>query len=90
MRRQPVADDAGARRHRCRYTRNGPGGARQHAAVSRSAFERLMGEALDYLAADGSERTIDTHIKNLRAKLGNSAWIETVRGFGYRFAGEKK
>ena len=52
--------------------------------------ERLMGEALDYLVAEGSERTIDTHIKNLRAKLGNHRWIETVRGFGYRFSGEKQ
>jgi DNA-binding response OmpR family regulator len=38
--------------------------------------------------AEGSERTIDTHIKNLRRKLGNDGWIETVRGFGYRFNGE--
>jgi two-component system phosphate regulon response regulator PhoB len=49
---------------------------------------RLLGESLDYFMAEGSERTIDTHIKNLRAKLGNSKWIETVRGFGYRFAGK--
>ncbi len=48
---------------------------------------RLLGESLDYFMAEGSERTIDTHIKNLRAKLGNSGWIETVRGFGYRFSG---
>ena len=47
--------------------------------------QRLLGE-LDYLA-EGSERTIDTHIKNLRNKLKNPAWIETVRGFGYRFSG---
>lgn len=38
--------------------------------------------------AEGSERTIDTHIKNLRRKLGNDDWIETVRSFGYRFNGE--
>jgi len=48
---------------------------------------RLLGESLDYLA-EGSERTIDTHVKNLRAKLGERDWIETVRGFGYRFSGE--
>jgi two-component system alkaline phosphatase synthesis response regulator PhoP len=31
-------------------------------------------------------RTIDVHITGLRKKLGNcSEWIETVRGFGYRF-----
>ncbi len=48
--------------------------------------DRLLGAGLDYLA-EGSERTIDTHIKNIRTKLGESGWIETVRGFGYRFAG---
>ena len=32
-------------------------------------------------------RTIDTHMKRLREKLGPSAErIETVRGVGYRFA----
>jgi DNA-binding response OmpR family regulator len=49
--------------------------------------ERLLGESLDYLVAEGSERTVDTHIKNLRAKLGGTGWIDTVRGFGYRFSG---
>lgn len=35
---------------------------------------------------DGDIRTIDTHIKTLRAKLGNAGnYIETVRGSGYRF-----
>ncbi len=48
--------------------------------------ERLLGACLDY-TADGSERTIDTHIKNIRAKLKNAKWIETVRGYGYRFCG---
>lgn len=48
--------------------------------------EQILTECLDYLH-DGSERTVDTHVKNLRAKLGNPDWIETVRGFGYRFAG---
>jgi DNA-binding response OmpR family regulator len=49
--------------------------------------ERLLGESLDYLIAEGSERTVDTHVKNVRAKLGHPGWIETVRGFGYRFVG---
>jgi DNA-binding response OmpR family regulator len=50
--------------------------------------ERLLGESLGY-AYEGSERTIDTHVKNLRAKLDDPGWIETVRGFGYRFAGSR-
>jgi DNA-binding response OmpR family regulator len=35
-----------------------------------------------------SDRTIDSHVKALRRKIvessGNAAWIETVRGVGYR------
>ena len=35
---------------------------------------------------DGYARTVDTHIRRLRQKLGRYAeWIETVRGVGYRF-----
>ena len=49
--------------------------------------EQILGEALDYLH-DGSERAVNTHISNLRAKLGEELWIETVRGVGYRFMGE--
>lgn len=30
------------------------------------------------------DRTIDTHMKNLRKKIGDAANIETVRGIGYR------
>lgn len=36
----------------------------------------------------GDERVIDTHIKNLRKKLGSADCIETVRGVGYRIAKE--
>ena len=32
----------------------------------------------------GDERIIDTHIKNLRKKLGAADYIETIRGVGYR------
>jgi two-component system response regulator VanR len=32
----------------------------------------------------GEERIIDTHIKNLRKKLGTADYIETIRGLGYR------
>ncbi len=31
-------------------------------------------------------RTVDMHVQRLRSKLGDAGdWIETVRGFGYRF-----
>lgn len=33
-----------------------------------------------------TSRTIDTHVSTLRAKLGCSRWIVTVRGVGYRMA----
>lgn len=49
--------------------------------------ERILGECLDYLH-DGSDRTVNTHLKNLRSKLGDGVWIETVRGFGYKWVGE--
>lgn len=48
--------------------------------------QRLLSTCLDY-NFEMSERTIITHIKNLRSKLGSPGWIETVRGFGYRFKG---
>ncbi len=39
------------------------------------------------LQADTETRTVDTHVKRLREKLGLAeAYIETVRGVGYRFA----
>lgn len=41
---------------------------------------------LDY---SGDSRTVDTHVKTLRERLGDvpgqPRWIETVRGVGYRF-----
>ena len=49
--------------------------------------ERVFGE--DY---DAYDRTIDSHVKNLRRKLGDRAdgrdYIETIRGVGYRAARE--
>jgi len=39
--------------------------------------------------ADITTRTVDTHVKRLREKLGGAgAYIETVRGVGYRFTDE--
>lgn len=34
----------------------------------------------------GDSRTVDTHIKRLRKKIGDE-YIQTVRGFGYKFEG---
>jgi len=35
-------------------------------------------------------RTVDTHVRRLREKLGGEAnWIETIRGVGYRMAEQK-
>jgi two-component system alkaline phosphatase synthesis response regulator PhoP len=57
------------------------------------AFTRMdmIDQALGY-AYDGMERTIDSHIKNLRKKLrvprGEPGYIETVYGVGYRLVGE--
>jgi DNA-binding response OmpR family regulator len=38
---------------------------------------------------EGYERTIDSHVKNLRAKIGddsrNPHWLYTIHGVGYRF-----
>jgi len=39
------------------------------------------------IEADITTRTVDTHVKRLREKLGEAGiYIETVRGVGYRFA----
>ncbi|MBI4955304.1 MAG: winged helix-turn-helix domain-containing protein [Myxococcales bacterium] len=39
------------------------------------------------IEADVTTRTVDTHVKRLREKLGAAAdYVETVRGVGYRFA----
>jgi two-component system alkaline phosphatase synthesis response regulator PhoP len=59
------------------------------------AFTRLqLLETVQGVAYEGYERTIDAHIKNLRAKLETAPkepkYIETVFGVGYRFAKEIK
>ena len=41
------------------------------------------------VSADVTTRTVDTHVKRLREKLGAARdYIETVRGVGYRFIGQ--
>jgi DNA-binding response OmpR family regulator len=49
---------------------------------------QILQACLDSIA-EGSERTVDTHIKNIRKKLEDRGWIDTIRGFGYRFNGKK-
>jgi len=60
-------------------------------ALHRSKGRVLSREALLSrvweIEADVTTRTVDTHVKRLREKLGAaSVYIETVRGTGYRFA----
>ena len=66
-------------------------------AVLMSAPQRVFSrlellEATQGEAFQGYERTIDTHIKNLRIKIesdpGQPNFITTVYGAGYRFEGE--
>lgn len=54
-------------------------------------FTRLqLVEAVLGDSYDGYERSIDTHISNLRKKLSQNEYqyIETVHGVGYKFTGE--
>jgi DNA-binding response OmpR family regulator len=55
------------------------------------AFSRMeLLDAVQGEAYEGYERTIDTHIKNLRNKIEpdprNPHYIMTVYGVGYKFA----
>ncbi|MDR3170193.1 MAG: response regulator transcription factor [Treponema sp.] len=51
-------------------------------------LEHIKGETYE-----GFDRSIDTHIKNLRSKIGDDPkapkYIVTVYGMGYRFGGQK-
>ena len=52
--------------------------------------ERLLDTVWD-TDFEGTSRTVDTHMRRLRGKLGPYAdWIETVRGVGYRFKAPAK
>lgn len=56
--------------------------ANQGIALSR---DQILNEVWDYNYY-GDVRTVDTHIKKLRLKLGSKGeYIQTVRGLGYRF-----
>jgi len=51
--------------------------------------EQLLDQVWGYEYFGGT-RTVDVHVRHLRAKLGaRGKWIETVKGVGYKFAGEK-
>ena len=59
--------------------------------LSRPGFVFSRPTIIDEVWGEGfalSDRTIDSHVKALRRKIveggGESAWIETVRGVGYR------
>lgn len=60
----------------------------QHAGHVRSR-EQLLDSVWDY-NFEGFARTVDSHVKRLRAKLGDyGSLIETVRGIGYRAKGKE-
>ncbi len=50
---------------------------------------QILEHCFDY-SFESYDRIVDTHVKNMRAKMGplGAQWIETVRGYGYRFAGK--
>ncbi|MFT4189652.1 MAG: response regulator transcription factor [Aeromicrobium sp.] len=51
---------------------------------------RGEGYVTTYFVNDADKRAVETHMANLRRKIGDSSttprWIETVRGVGYRLA----
>ncbi|MCP4807189.1 MAG: response regulator transcription factor [Proteobacteria bacterium] len=60
-----------------------------HTLVTRAGRVQSRGRLLQdvwEMPPDLNTRTVDTHIKRLREKLGSAAdMVETVRGVGYRF-----
>ncbi len=59
------------------------------------AFSRLdLLEQIQDDSYEGYERTIDVHVRRLRTKIepdpSQPRYIETVYGFGYRFAGDRE
>jgi two-component system phosphate regulon response regulator PhoB len=55
----------------------------------RTQSRKALLEAVWNTTADIDTRTVDMHVRRLRVRLGNAArYIETVRGFGYRFSAD--
>lgn len=50
--------------------------------------EKILADVWDF-AYDGDYRTVDTHIKTLRKKIG-AEHITTIRGIGYKFEVDKR
>ena len=49
------------------------------------SWDQLLSDVWE-LSTEVTTRTVDTHIKRLREKLGNGGdYIQTIRGVGYRF-----
>jgi two-component system phosphate regulon response regulator PhoB len=48
--------------------------------------EQLLSDVWGY-SAEVTTRTVDTHIKRLREKLGTMGkYVQTIRGVGYKFS----
>ncbi len=64
------------------------------AAPGRTFSRQELLERIQKTTYEGYERTIDVHIRNLRAKIEPEAsrprYVETVYGIGYRFAPQRK
>lgn len=64
------------------------------AAPGRTFSRQELLERIQRTTYEGYERTIDVHIRNLRAKIEPEAsqprYVETVYGIGYRFASQPK
>ncbi len=58
-----------------------------HERKNRVQSRETLLEEVWGMSSDITTRTVDTHVKRLREKLGPAAdYVETVRGAGYRFA----
>ncbi|KAF1044026.1 response regulator [Xylophilus sp.] len=63
-----------------------------HALAARPGRVYSRDQLMDHLYGDHhaiTDRTIDSHVKNLRRKLGDvgEEWVRSVYGVGYRFEG---